>query len=92
MEKQMDITNDQELWIEATQHQAFTDLVSPVVETLSRSLYEQIAKIVGFDNLIGGEENETETENALNELVAKVLFESLTRKQLLELLTSHKTD
>ncbi len=88
----MDITNDQELWIEATQHQAFTDLVSPVVETLSRSLYEQIAKIVGFDNLIGGEENETETENALNELVAKVLFESLTRKQLLELLTSHKTD
>jgi hypothetical protein len=88
----MDITNNQDQWIQSTQHQAFTDLVSPVVETLSRSLYEQIAKIVGFDNLIGGDENETETENALNELVAKVLFESLTRKQLFELLTSHKTD
>jgi hypothetical protein len=88
----MDITNNQDQWIQSTQHQAFTDLVSPVVETLSRSLYDQLVKIVGFDNLIVSDNNETETENALNELVAKVLFESLTRKQLFELLTSHKTD
>jgi hypothetical protein len=88
----MDITNNQDQWIESTQHQAFTDIVSPVVETLSRSLYEQIAKIVGFDNLIGGDEDETETKNTLNELVSKVLFESLTRRQLFELLNSHETD
>jgi hypothetical protein len=88
----MDITNNQERWIQATQHQAFTDIVSPVVETLSRSLYDQLIKIVGFDNLIVSENDETETENALNELVAKVLFESITIKQLNELLNSHNTD
>jgi hypothetical protein len=88
----MDITNDQERWIEATQHQAFTDIVSPIVEILSQSLYEQIAKIVGFDNLIGGDENETSTQNELNQLVAKILYESLSYNQYVSIITSHKTD
>ena len=88
----MDINTNQERWIEATQHQAFTDLVSPIVETLTRSLYDQLVKVVGFDNLNSNDEDETETQNALNELVAKVLFESMTSKQLTELLDSHKTD
>jgi hypothetical protein len=88
----MDINTNQERWIEATQHQAFTDIVAPIVETLTRSLYDQLVKVVGFDELIGGEEDETATENSLNELVAKVLFESMTSKQLTELVNSHKTD
>jgi hypothetical protein len=88
----MDITNNQERWIQATQHQAFTDIVSPVVETLFRSLYDQLVKIVGFDNLIVNNDDEIATENALNELVAKILFESITIKQLNELLNSHNTD
>ena len=88
----MDINTNQERWIEATQHQAFTDIVSKIVDSLTRSLYDQLVKVVGFDGLIGGDENETETQNALNELVAKVLFESMTSKQLTELVNSHKTD
>jgi hypothetical protein len=88
----MDISTNQERWIEATQHQAFTDIVAPIVETLTRSLYDQLVKAVGYDELIGGDEDETETQNALNELVAKVLFESMTAKQLTELVNSHNTD
>ena len=88
----MDINTNQERWIEATQHQAFTDLVSPIVDSLTRSLYDQLVKAVGYDELIGGDEDETATQNSLNELVAKVLFESMTSKQLTELVNSHNTD
>lgn len=88
----MDINTNQERWIEATQHQAFTDIVSTIVDSLTRSMYDQLVKVVGFDELIGGDEDETETQNSLNELVAKVLFESMTSKQLTELVNSHKTD
>jgi hypothetical protein len=88
----MDISTNQERWIEATQHQAFTDIVAPIVETLTRSLYDQLVKVVGYDELIGGDEDETATENALNALVAEVLFESMTSKQLTELVNSHNTD
>ena len=88
----MDISTNQERWIEATQHQAFTDIVAPIVETLTRSMYDQLVKVVGFDNFISNYEDETETQNALNELVAKVLFQSMTSKQLTELVNSHNTD
>lgn len=88
----MDITSNQEQWIEATNHQAFTDIVTPIVDSLTRSMYEQLAKVVGFDNLNASNEDETNTINTLNALVAEVLFESMTLKQFNELVDSHKTD
>jgi len=88
----MDINTNQERWIEATEHQAFTDIVTHIVETLTRSLYDQLVKVVGFDNLIVNNDDEIATVNALNELIAKVLFESITPKQLTELVNSHNTD
>lgn len=88
----MDIISNQEQWIEATNHQAFTDIVTPIVDSLTRSMYEQLAKVVGFDNLNASNEDETNTINTLNALVAEVLFESMTFAQFNELVDSHKTD
>lgn len=88
----MDINTNQEQWIEATQHQAFADIVTPIVDSLTRSMYEQLAKVVGFDNFSANDENDTDTINTLNALVAEVLFESMTHSQFNELVDSHKTD
>jgi len=89
---EMDININQERWIEATQHQAFTDKVAPIVDSLIRSMYEQVAKVVGFDNLNANSEDEYKTENAFNAIVAEVIFELMTPKQLNELFASHNTD
>jgi hypothetical protein len=88
----MDIETNYDKWIRATNHQAFTDTVAPIVESLTRSMYEQIAKVVGFDNLNSNDEDDYNTTNALNSIVAEVIFESMTPKQLNELLASHNTD
>jgi len=88
----MDIYSNKEEWITATNHQAFTDTVAPIVDSLIRSMYEQIAKVVGSDNLNSNDEDDYDTTNALNSIVAEVIFESMTPKQLNELLASHNTD
>lgn len=88
----MDIFENEAEWITATNHQAFIDKVAPIVDSLTRSLYEQVAKVVGFDNLNSNDEDDTATQNALNSIVAEVLFESMTPAQLRELLASHNTD
>jgi hypothetical protein len=88
----MDIETDYDKWITATNHQAFTDTVAPIVDSLIRSLYEQVAKVVGFENLNSNDEDEYDTTNAFNSIVAEVIFESMTPKQLRELLASHNTD
>ena len=88
----MDINTNNAEWITASNHQAFTDTVAPIVDSLIRSMYEQVAKVVGFDNLNANSEDEYETENAFNAIVAEVIFESMTPKQLNELLDSHNTD
>ena len=88
----MDIDDNNAEWITASNHQAFTDKVAPIVDTLIRSLYEQVAKVVGWDNLSANDEDEYDTQNALNSIVAEVIFESMTPAQLRELLASHNTD
>ena len=88
----MDIFENEKEWIEASNHQAFTDTVAPIVDSLVRSFYEQVAKVVGFDNLNSNNEDDTATQNAFSSIVAEVLFESMTPRQLRELLASHNTD
>jgi hypothetical protein len=88
----MDIFENRDEWIKASSHQAFTDVVSPIVESLMESMNELISQVVGFDNLNANSEYQTETENAFNSIVAEVIFESMTPTQLRELLTSHETD
>ena len=88
----MDINDNNAEWITASNHQAFTDKVAPIVDTLIRSLYEQVAKVVGWDNLSANDEDDYDTQNALNSIVAEVIFESMTPAQLRELLASHNTD
>ena len=90
--KAMDISTNEEQWIEATQHQAFTDIVTPIVDSLTRSMYDQLVKVVGFEALNSNDENDSDTINTLNALVAEVLFESMTHSQFNELVDSHKTD
>ena len=88
----MDIFENNQEWITATNHQAFTDKVAPIVDSLIRSMYEQVAKVVGFDNLNANNEDDWKTENAFNEVVAEVIFNAMTPAQLRELLASHNTD
>ena len=88
----MDIFENEAEWITATNHQAFIDKVAPIVDSLTRSLYEQTGKVVGFDNLCTSNEDEYDTTNALNSIVAEVLFESMTPSQFRELLASHNTN
>ena len=88
----MDISTNEEQWIEATQHQAFTDIVAPIVDSLTRSMYDQLVKVVGFEALNSNDENDSDTINTLNALVAEVLFESMTHAQFNELVDSHNTD
>ena len=88
----MDINDNNAEWITATNHLAFIEKVSPIVDSLTRSLYEQVSKVVGYDNFVANNEDEYDTTNAFNSIVAEVLFESMTPSQLRELLASHNTD
>ena len=67
---EMDIFENEKEWIEASNHQAFTDTVAPIVDSLVRSFYEQVAKVVGFDNLNSNDEDDTATQNAFSSIVA----------------------
>lgn len=88
----MDTIINNEEWITASNHQAFTDKVAPIVDSLIRLMYEQVAKVVGFDNLNANSESDWKVENAFNSIVAEVIFELMTPAQLRELLASHNTD
>ena len=88
----MDILRNEKEWIEATQHQAFTDIVVEASEQMLEMLDRVITKAVGFDNSLRDEDEQTETQNELNDLIARVLFESLSHDQFISLINSHKTD
>ena len=88
----MDIMTNEKEWIEATQHQAFTDIVVEASSEMMRSLDRVITQNVGFDNSLRNEDEETDTQNELNDIVAKVLFESLSQDQFISLIKSHDTD
>lgn len=88
----MDIFENRNEWIKASSHQAFTDVVSPIVDSLMESMNELISQVIGVDNLKANNEYQTETENAFNSIVAEVLFESMTPTQLRELLSLHDID
>jgi hypothetical protein len=49
-----------------------------------------ITKAVGFDNSL--RDDETEVQNELNDLIAQILFESLSHDQFIALINSHNTD
>jgi hypothetical protein len=85
------MTNEKE-WIEATQHQAFTDIVVEASTEMMKCLDREITQKVGFDNSLRDEDEETDTQNELNDIVAKVLFESLSYDQFISLIKSHDTD
>jgi hypothetical protein len=86
----MDINTNQEQWIEATQHQAFTDIVVEASTEMMKCLDRVITKAVGFDNSL--RDDETEVQNELNDLIAQILFESLSHDQFISLINSHNTD
>jgi hypothetical protein len=86
----MDIVENEREWIKATQHEAFVDIVIEAVEDMMVSLDSVITKAVGFDNSL--RDNQTEITNRLNEMVAKILFESLSNEQFVTLINSHETD
>lgn len=86
----MDILRNEKEWIKATNHQAFTDIITETSDEMMKSLDRVITKAVGFDNSL--RDNETTTQNELNEVVAKILYESLSYDQYVSIITSHKTD
>jgi hypothetical protein len=86
----MDIIKNEKEWIEATQHQAFTDIVVEASTEMMKCLDRVITKAVGFDNSL--RDDETEVQNELNDLIAQILFESLSHDQFIALINSHKTD
>ena len=88
----MDILRNEKEWIEATQHQAFTDIVVEASEEMMKCLDRVITKAVGFDNSLRDEDEQTETQNELNDIVAQILFQSLSHDQFISLINSHKTD
>jgi hypothetical protein len=90
--KKLDIIKNEKEWIEATQHQAFTDIVVEASTEMMKCLDLEITKAVGFDNSLRDEDEETDTQNELNDIVAKVLFESLSQDQFISLIKSHDTD
>ena len=85
----MDILRNEKEWIKATNHQAFTDIITEASDEMMKSLDRIITKAVGFDNSL---RDETTTQNELNEVVAKILYESLSYDQYVSIITSHKTD
>jgi hypothetical protein len=88
----MDILRNEKEWIEATQHQAFTDIVTEASEEMMKSLDRVITKAVGFDNSLRDEDEQAETQNELNDIVAQILFQSLSHDQFISLINSHNTD
>jgi hypothetical protein len=88
----MDILRNEKEWIEATQHQAFTDIVVEASEEMMKCLDCVITKAVGFDNSLRDEDEQAETQNELNDIVAQILFESLSHDQFISLINSHNTD
>jgi hypothetical protein len=88
----MDILRNEKEWIEATQHQAFTDIVVEASEEMMKCLDRVITKAVGFDNSLRDEDEQAETQNELNDIVAQILFQSLSHDQFISLINSHNTD
>ena len=88
----MDILRNEKQWIEATQHQAFTDIVVEASEEMMKCLDCVITKAVGFDNSLRDEDEQAETQNELNDIVAQILFQSLSHDQFISLINSHNTD
>ncbi len=69
----MDIIKNEKEWIEATQHQAFTDIVVEASTEMMKCLDRVITKAVGFDNSL--RDDETEVQNELNytrDILAKI--------------------
>lgn len=85
------ITNPNE-WIEASLHQAFVDRVVTIREEMLQELDREILALVGFDNSLRNEDEQTHLENQLNEVIALELFRALSHDQLVALLNSHNTD
>lgn len=85
------ITNPNE-WVEASLHQAFVDRVVTIREKMLEDLDREIITIVGFDNSLRNEDEQTYLENQLNEIIAEELFRALSHDQLITLLNSHNTD
>ena len=88
----MDTIQNQKEWIEASLHQAFVDRVVTIREEMLQDLDREILTIVGFDNSLRNEDEQTYLENQLNELIAMELFRALSHDQLITLLNSHNTD
>jgi hypothetical protein len=88
----MDTIKNQKEWIEASLHQAFVDRVVTIREEMLQDLDREIITIVGFDNSLRNEDEQTYLENQLNEVIAEELFRALSHDQLIALLNSHNTD
>jgi hypothetical protein len=88
----MDTIKNQKEWIEASLHQAFVDRVVTIREEMLQDLDREILTIVGFDNSLRNEDEQTYLENQLNEVIAEELFRALSHDQLITLLNSHNTD
>lgn len=88
----MDTIKNQKEWIEASLHQAFVDRVVTIREEMLQDLDREIMTIVGFDNSLRNEDEQTYLENQLNEVIAEELFRALSHDQLITLLNSHNTD
>lgn len=89
---EMDTIKNQKEWIEASLHQAFVDRVVTIREEMLQDLDREILTIVGFDNSLRNEDEQTYLENQLNEVIAEELFRALSHNQLIALLNSHNTD
>ena len=89
---EMDTIKNQKEWIEASLHQAFVDRVVTIREEMLQDLDREILTIVGFDNSLRNEDEQTYLENQLNEVIAEELFRALSHDQLIALLNSHNTD
>ena len=63
----MDIFENQSEWIKASSHQAFTDEVVTITNSLIQSMYDQMKKAIGFELNIDTEYQD-ETENAFNSI------------------------
>ena len=88
----MDTIKNQREWVQASLHQAFVDQVVAIREEMLKELNRGIVKIVGFDNSLRNENEQTYLENQLNEVIAEELFRALSHDQLITLLNSHNTD
>lgn len=88
----MNITKHEKEWIEATQHEAFADRVIAIREEMLKSLDDKILKLVGLEHSLRSDDEQTNLENQLNEVIARELFRALHPDQLAALLNSHKID